>query len=127
MKRAIILIVVLSIIGFGGGAWMDKVQSDTAESYQGNVSLIRQWMKQGDTEKAAIEQARLYAKWEGDVKWLNCITSHHHTRAVSQALLELSTAFEFGWEDEIYRALDQARDALTDVGSGDRLTIENVL
>lgn len=127
MRRAIILIVVLSIIGFGGGAWMDRVQSNTAESYQGNVSLIRQWMKQGDTEKAAIEQARLYSKWEVDAKWLNCFISHHHTRAVSQALQELSTAFEFGWEDEIYRALDRTRDALMDVQCGDRLTIENVL
>lgn len=127
MRRAIILIVVLSIIGFGGGIWVDHAQCNAAREYQAEITQIRQLAKAGDFGKAADAQAYLYAKWEGDVKWLNCITSHHHTRAVSSALTALTTAFEFGWEEEIFRTLDQATDALMDVESSDCLKIENVL
>ena len=81
----------------------------------------------GRLEEAAQEQAYLHARWEHDADWLNFLIGHHHTRAVTSAMLQLSTALEQRWRDESLRALDGVMDALSEVESSDFATLENIL
>lgn len=127
MRRAITLIITLTILGFGGSIWVDIAQRNTAREYLEGVGIVRQAIASDQMDKAAEEQAYLHAKWQHDAVWLNCITSHHHTRAVNTAMIELATALEYGWLDEAVRALDRAEDALGDIESSDFAKLENVL
>ena len=61
----------------------------------------------------------LHAQWQHDAVWLNYLISHHHTRAVSTAMVELSTALERQWDTETFQALDALEDALRDVEQSD--------
>lgn len=127
MRRAITLIIVLSVIGFGTSVWVDITQRNTAREYLDGLGIVREAVQQGRMDDASNEQAYLHAKWQHDSTWLNCITSHHHTRAVNTAMTELATAFENDWTDEALRALDKAVDALGDIESSDFAKLENVL
>lgn len=55
------------------------------------------------------------------------LIGHHHTRAVTSAMLHLSTALEQRWRDETLRALDEVVNALSEVESSDFATLENIL
>ena len=106
MRRAVTLIVVLTALCLGLGLWLDL---------------------ESRMEAAAHEQAYLHARWQYDAGWLNFLIGHHHTRAVTSAMLHLSTALEQRWQDESLRALDEAVDALSEVESSDFATLENIL
>ena len=69
----------------------------------------------------------LHAQWQHDAVWLNYLISHHHTRAVSTAMVELSTALERQWDTETFQALDALEDALRDVEQSDFPYWENIL
>ncbi|MDD3334023.1 MAG: DUF4363 family protein [Eubacteriales bacterium] len=127
MRRAVLLIVILTVVSVGLGLWMDFSQRDVAREYLDGAAQIRSLLLEAQWEKATYEQAYQYARWQGDAKWLNCFLSHHHTRAVSTAMVELGSALEYGWEDEALRALDQLEDALGDVESSDFPHWENIL
>lgn len=127
MRRAVTLVVVLTALSFGLGLWADLCQQSTAREYLGALSGLRALVEDGRLEEAAHEQAYLHALWQHDSKWLNCLTSHHHTRAVNTAMLKLSTALEQRWRDEALQALDEAQDALGDIENSDFATVENIL
>lgn len=50
-----------------------------------------------------------------------------NTRAVSTAMVELSTALERQWDTETFQALDALEDALRDVEQSDFPYWENIL
>lgn len=127
MRRALALIITLTLLTFGAGTWLDIYQRDTARGYLAEFGAVRKLLLQGRHEEAAREEAYLHARWQQDAKWLNLLISHHHTRAVSTAMLELATALEQDWEDEALRALDRVTDALGDIEVSDFVTWENIL
>lgn len=127
MKRALTLILVLTLVSFGLGVWLDVSQRHTARTYLDGYALVRELLIKGEVEQAAWEQAYLHARWQHDETWLNCLISHHHTRAVNSAMRALATALEQRWTDESLRALDLVMDALSDIETGDSAAFENIL
>ncbi len=127
MKRALILIVVITLSCFGLGAWLDHWQTETAYAYMRGARAVREAVLEGRGADARAEQAYLHALWQHDEPLLNALISHHHTRAVNTAMLELATALEQDWPDWALRALDALQDALDDVAVSDSARWENVL
>ena len=127
MRRAITLILALTVVCLSLGAWLDLLQRSTATRYIQSFEQVRSQVKAGQMEPAAALQSELTALWQHDAKWLNCLISHHHTRAVNTALLKLSTAMEMNWPTESLQALDEVYDALGDIESSDFLALDNLL
>lgn len=126
MRRALILIVLLSLVGFGAGYALDRYQQATAREYLVELDGVRQLSLGGQEEEARREQAYLYARWQGDEKWLNFLLSHQYTRAVTTAFMEMTTAMEQGWDDETLRSLNDVYNALREIEHSDFATLENV-
>ena len=95
--------------------------------YLFSVRLIGVRAEGGRQAQAYDEQRYLHAKWQHDAVWLNYLISHHHTRAVSAAMVELATALERQWDVETFQALDELEDALRDVEQSDFPYWENIL
>lgn len=127
MRRAVTLIITLSVLCVGLGLWMDLSQQGMAESYLEGAERVRVHLEAGDSAEALAEQARLHDSWQRDAHWLNCLVSHHHTRAVSLAMVQLRTALRQGWDREAWQALDLLEDALRDVEGSDFPYWENIL
>jgi len=127
MRRALILITTLTLLTFGCGWRLDKLQHDTALRYLGQLEAIRQDVLAGDMDAARTGQAYLHALWQHDAHWLNCLIDHHHTRDVEGAMLRLSTALE--QEDRLFSLLllDEAMDALAELAERDLAAVENIL
>ena len=83
MKRALILIVVLTLGSFGCGSWLDHLQQKAAQQYLDGFHAVRRLIEADDMDAAAREQAYLHALWQKDAHWLNVLLDHHHTRDVN--------------------------------------------
>ena len=118
MKRAYILIVVLTLLTFGSGLWLDHVQKQTAENYARQISMVRQQVEEGRMQEAAREQAYIHALWQNDVRWLNILVDQQHTRNATNAMIRLSTALEKGWQQEALMALDELLAAFQELCPG---------
>lgn len=127
MKRALILILSLSILTFGGGIWLDHLQQKTALGYLDQLVLIRQLIMDQDMENAASQQADLHAEWQRDAHWLNMLLDHHHTRDVESALRHLSTALQEKNRMQALLAVDETADAFEEVAQRDMAIWENVM
>ncbi len=127
MRRAVILILTMTLLGISTGLWMENSLRDTCWRYMGQAASVRQLVEERRLSEALEEQALLFAAWQGDVQRLNALVSHHHTRAVDEALLTLTTALEHGWQDEALLALDAVQFALNDLETDMTLRWENVL
>ena len=127
MRRALTLIIVLSVLCFGCGIRLDRLQRDTAQAYLDELEGIRTAVQMGETDEARMQEALLHARWQHDSSWLNCMIGHHHTRDVSSALLHLATALEMDWQERAMHALDEAVDALNDIRDADFCRWENIL
>ena len=127
MRRALILIIVLTALTFGCGFWLDHRQSEMALEYLAGIHEIRTAVLEGRMQDASVQQAYLHAMWQHESIWLNCLISHHHTRDVSSALLKLATGLEMESTVLSLMALDEAQDALEEVAVSDRPTWENIL
>ena len=127
MKRAVILIITLTIFAVGFGLWMDITRRSVAGDYLQETEQMRRQLAYGDMDVIRDAQSNLQARWQKDSRWLNCVIDHHHTRAVSSALLQLSTALEQGWKEEALKAIDLLQDALKDIEESDFLRLDNVL
>ena len=127
MRRALLLITLLTVFTFGCGLSLDHLQQKTALRYLDNLHGVRLKVLEGQMDAAAHEQAYLHALWQHDAKWLNCLIDHHHTRDVEGALLKLATALEQSWPDEALIAIDEAADALDEVARSDQPYWENIL
>lgn len=127
MRRALILIIGLTVLTFGLGIWTDLRQRDTADRYIGMLEEVRADVLAMRMNEALREQAYVYALWQQDSAWLNCLISHHHTRAVNSAMLHLGTALEMEWQQEALIALDEAYGALVEVRDGEFAKVRNIL
>ena len=127
MKRALVLIVVLTAGTFGCGWWLDHLQQHTACRYLAMLDEVRTAVLDSRMDDARREESHLHALWQHDAGWLNTLISHHHTRDVNSALLKLATALEMNWHERAILALDEARDALDEVAHSDLPAWENIL
>lgn len=127
MRRAVILILVMLVLGTAAGLWMQTALDRLCEDYLGRVEALRSLVEEDRLVEALTEQAYLFARWQGEEGKLKALVSHHHTRAADEALLRLTTALEHGWRKEALLSLDTLRDALEDLREDVRLMWENVL
>lgn len=127
MRRAITLIVVLTLLTFGCGAWLDHWQSGVARGYREGLESVRDALEEGRLADAASEQAYLHALWQHDQPLLNALVTHQYTRDVDTAMQKLATALSQGWRDWALRALDELDGALADIEVGDAARWENLL
>lgn len=127
MQRAVILLVVMTLLGVGLGIWMEMGLSAVCQRYLAQTEVVRQLVETDATEEALQEERFLYASWQGESRKLNALVSHHHTRAVDEALLQLDTALRHDWREEVLKALDALRFSLMDLETDMILRWENVL
>jgi len=127
MRRALILIITLSLLTFGCGLWLDDLQKDTAFRYLEGIETIRQAVKDNRMDAARREQAYWHAMWQHDSDWLNCLISHHHTRNVNAGMMALATALEMEWQVESMQAIDETADALQEIAYSNLPLWENIL
>ena len=127
MRRALILIITLTLLSFGSGFYLDRYVERTAQEYQRELETLRQSLLSGRWQDAKEQEHFLHARWQQDARRLKLIISHDLTREVSRALLRLSTGLDRQWTDEALPALDEAQTALTEIGSGHLPLWENVL
>ena len=127
MKRALILIIVLSALTFGGGWLLDDLQQNTAMRYLKDLHSIRQFIKANELDTALHEQARLHARWEDDSHWLNALWDHRHTREVEASICRLATTLEEGNRLHALLAMDELVDALEEVAQRNMAFWENIM
>ena len=127
MKRALILILTLSLLTFGGGFWLDHLQQKTALRYLDELTLIRQFILADDMEAAVSKQTELHNAWQQDAHWLNTLLDHHHTRDVESALRHLSTSLQERNRMQSLLALDEVIDAFEEVAQRDMAAWENIM
>lgn len=127
MKRAITLIVLLTALTFGCGAWLDHWQTGVARGYRQEARAIRSLVEEGRLANATSEQAYMYALWQHDQPLLNALVTHQYTRDVDKALQSLATALSRENADWALQALDDLDGALTDIEAGDAARVENLL
>ncbi len=125
MKRAVVLIVVLSVLCVSVSLIGDHMQASNARAYLKELRPVRKALKSGDFTDAYARQSLIEAKWRYEKGWLNTFISHHHTREVSTAMLRLATAIEMGWQVEALEAMDILQDCLEDIETSDGLRWEN--
>jgi len=127
VRRAVILILVMAVLGTVCGLWMERSLDGICAFYLEETEALRRLVKEGSLPQALERQAKLYARWQGEERKLKAMVSHHHTRAAAEALLALTTSLEEGWRMEALLRLDALEDALVDLRSDTRLKWENVL
>ena len=127
MRRAIILIITLSVLCFGSGHYLDCLRQNTALSYLQEVESLRQLVLDQRWQEAAAQERLLTARWQHDASWLKCLISHQHIRDIDAALLRLSTSLTHQWPDEALPALDEAYLALNELQSSHLPNLSNVI
>ena len=127
MKRAVILIVVMTLLGAGTGIWMERSLQETCGWYLAQEEALRR-LVEGDALADALQKQRyVHGRWQEESRKLNAMVSHHHTRSVDDALLSLTTALEHGWQKDALHSLDALHDSLMDLEMDMTLRWENVL
>ena len=127
MRRALILILTLTLLCFGSGVYLDHLRQETAQGHLKELEALRQLVLDGRWDDAAQQERLLTAHWQKDARWLKCLISHQHTREVDAALLRLSTGISQRWMEESLPALDEAHEALREVYDGHMPVLENVV
>jgi len=127
VKRSVILILVMTLLGTGVGLWMESSLRETCQWYIERAMGLRQLVEAGSLQEALQEQTYLYARWQGEAQKLNAMVSHHHTRAVDEAMMRLATALKMGWQIEALLSLDALQFSLVDLETDMTLRWENVM
>jgi len=127
MKRALILIIILSVLTFGGGWWLDYRQQSTAMKYMNGLYSIRQLIQNGEMENALNEQAYLHALWQHDAHWLNALADHHHTRDVEASMRHLATALQEKNRAQALWAMDELIDTFEEFSQRNMAVWENIM
>ncbi|MBP3646809.1 MAG: DUF4363 family protein [Clostridia bacterium] len=115
MRRALILITLITLICFGSGHYFDRLRERTAHAYLQDAENLRQLVLAEQWHQAQSHERLLTARWQHDVRWLKILISHHHVREIDAALLRLSTSLTHHWPDEALPALDDLYSALQDL------------
>lgn len=127
MRRALFLIIGLSILTFGSGLWLDNLRQTTAQEYLAEFHQLRQYVNSGQLDQALQEQAYLHALWQHDAHWLNLLIDHHHTRDVDSFMCRLSTSLAEKNRLISLLTLDDIIGALEEVAQKDMLLLENIM
>ena len=88
MRRAYLLIILLTVAAVGLGLWADLTQRSVARDYLHQTESLRQQVKAGEMEAAEEAEASIHARWDKDSRWLNCMIPSPHPGGVHR----LSTA-----------------------------------
>jgi len=127
MKRALFLIIGLTLFTFGSGWWLDHLQQNTAAKYLDGLYTIRELILADDPSSALREQAYLHALWEHDSHWLNALWDHHHTRDVEAGMRRLATALQEKSRLDALFATDDLTDSLEEIAQQNMAFWENML
>ncbi|MBR6569894.1 MAG: DUF4363 family protein [Clostridia bacterium] len=127
MKRALILIITLTLLTFGCGWGLDTLQHRTAENYLDGLYELRQTIRAGRMDDALLEQAYLHALWQHDAHWMNSLMNHCHTRDVDGAMQRLATALEERSRLASLLLLDEVIDLMEEVSLQNRYLWENIM
>ena len=127
MRRALALIVVLGLLSFGSGWYLDRVRMQTAQQYMQALTQVRSSILDNRWQDALTLSRELYALWQRDERWLKCLISHHHTREVQAALIRLDTGLVQHWADEALPAVDDAYLSLMEISTGHLPVLENLI
>ncbi|MEA5013891.1 MAG: DUF4363 family protein [Candidatus Limiplasma sp.] len=127
MKRALILITVLTIGCLACALTVDLHQHHTAQAYLADLPPFREAALAQDWEQARAMHQKLKADWKQEAFLLDCLISHEYTREVASQLGALETAIEMGWQEEALQALDALEAALEHIHTGDFCRWENFL
>lgn len=127
MRRALFLIIGLSILTFGSGLWLDNLRQTTAQGYLEGLHQIRRYVNSGQLDQALKEQTYLHALWQHDAHWLNLLIDHHHTRDVDSFMCRLSTSLAENNRLISLLTLDDIIGALEEVSQQNMLLIENIM
>ena len=127
MRRALILILILSGISFCGGMWLDHLQQQTAETYLEKLMLIQACIRQNQADAALQQLSHFHSTWQHDAHWLNYVLDHHHTRDVESSMRQLATALQEHNRTESLLAADELTDALEEIAQRDLPLWENIM
>ena len=127
MRRALILIILITAFCVGLGLYADTQQTRTARGYMEELEAIRRNVLAGRTAQAAADVRHMHALWQHDSEWLKCLIVHQYIRAVDTALLNLGTALEQGWAEDALRAADESFLALKDIEESHRAVWVNII
>ena len=127
MRRAIILIVTLTLFTFTCALLLDRLQRQTADAYLIRLETVRSLVLSGSMDAARSEQAYAHALWQHDAHWLNWLIDHHHTRDMDSAMTRLATALQQENRLASLLLLDEAADVLEEVAQHDLNVLENIL
>lgn len=127
MKRALILITVLTVGCLACALTIDLHQHHTAQAYLGDLPPLRQAALAEDWGQAKALHQQLKADWEQEAFLLDCLISHEYTREVAGQMVALETAVQMGWQQEALQILDALQAALEHIHTGDFCRWENFL
>lgn len=127
MKRALILIITLTLLTFGCGSWLDALRRSTAQRYLDGLYQVQSAVLSSDMDAAIREQAYLHALWLHDTHWLNALIDHHHTRDVDSGMRRLATSLDQRDKLTSLLMLDEVIGALEEVAQRDVGVWENIL
>jgi hypothetical protein len=127
MKRAIILITVLTIGCLAAALTVDHLQQHTAQAYMAELPVLREAVLKRDFEEAKQQHGKMEAAWEQEALWLDCLISHDHTREVFAQVGALKTAIDMEWQEEALKALDALDAALEHIETGEFYRWDNFL
>ena len=66
MRRALILIISLSLLSFGSGYALDHLRQRTAEQYLAHTEEVRQLALAARWQEAQAQARLIYARWQQD-------------------------------------------------------------
>ena len=127
MKRALILMISLTLLTFGTAWGLDTLQQRTALAYLDGLHALRQTIRSGRMDDALLEQAYLHALWQHDAHWMNALMDHCNIRDVDGAMQRLSTALEEHNRLASLLLLDEVIDLLEEVSLHNRYLWENIM
>jgi len=127
MKRALTLIITLTLLTFGCGWWLDSLQRSTALNYLERLQTLRDGIRAEEMDDALRRLTALHSQWQEDAHWLNLLSDHHNTRDVDGILQRLTTALEENNRLTALLILDEAIDTLEEVAQKDHYPLENIL
>ena len=119
MKRAIILITVLTLGCLSAALTVDLLQHHTAQAYLAELPMLREAVLKKNFQDAGKQHRKLEADWDQEAFWLDCLISHDHTREVYAEVGALKTAIEMEWQEEALKALDALDAALEHIETGE--------
>ena len=127
MKRALILIITLTLLTVGFSCILDHLQEKTAARYLDRLASIREHITANDMASARLEHEQLHALWEKDAHWLNTLMDHHHARDVVAGLRHLCTALEEQNRLHALLAADELTDALEELSQSQLNILESII